>query len=415
MREPSTLVTARRRRRRLSAVLTVVTAATVFLAAASPGSGRSDRGASPNTSPAVVSVTLRDDGCVLARTAVPRSVTFRILNRGRYAHVFSVDRRRVRVAAGRTALLPVEFAQGGRHVYACSRRALPPKTGRLTVASKPIVTPTVAKPCGVAETAPTSYRHVVWIVLENKSYEQIIGSAAAPYINRVASQCGLAKSFYAEAHPSLPNYIAMTSGGTQGVTDDAGPRSHSLDVESIFSQLGTDWRSLQESMPANCSLSDSGFYAVHHNPAAYYPRLRSACATQDVPLADTPDLSARFTFVTPNTCHDMHSSSCGADTSAEVKQGDTWLEGFLPKVLASAQYRSGSTAVFVTWDEDDYSQHSGQHVLTLVIAPSVPVGTVATARFDHYAMLRTTEELLGLGSFLGSAATAPSMRAAFHL
>src|SRR5205807_1002343 len=139
-REPAALATERRRRRRISAVLTVVTAATGFLAAASPGSGHSDRGASPNTSPALVSVTLRDDGCILARTAVPRSVTFRILNRGRYAHVFSVDRRRVRVAAGRTAVLHVEFAQGGRHVYACSRRALPPKTGRLTVASKPIVT-----------------------------------------------------------------------------------------------------------------------------------------------------------------------------------------------------------------------------------------------------------------------------------
>jgi hypothetical protein len=404
-----------RPRRRKTALLTVVAAATLFLAAASSSSGRSDASASPITQPVVVAVTVRDDGCMLARTALPQSVTFRILNRGRFGHVFSVDRRQVRVAAGRPALMRVEFTRGRRHRYACSRRNLPPKTGQLVVTFSAIVTPTVAKPCGAAAAVPPIYRHVVWIVLENKSYAQIIGSGSAPYINRLASQCGLAASFYAEAHPSLPNYIAMTSGGTQGITDDSGPRSHPVDAESIFSQLGKDWRALQESMPANCSLSDSSFYAVRHNPAAYYPRLRTACATQDVPLTTTPDLSARFTFITPNTCHDMHSSSCGADTSAEVRQGDSWLEGFLPKVLASAEYRSGTTAVFVTWDEDDYSAHSGQHIPTLVIAPSVRPGTVAAARFDHYAMLRTTEELLGLHSFLGAAATAPSMRGAFHL
>jgi hypothetical protein len=405
----STLVSVRRRRM-TSAALTVAAAATLALVGALPGSGRSDRGAPP----VVVAVTVRDDGCGVARTALPQSVSFRIVNRGRFVHVFSVDRRQVRVPPGRTALLHVEFTRGRRHVYACSRRALPAKTGQLVVTFPAIVTPTVATPCGVAA-APPIYRHVVWIVFENKTYAQIIGSVAAPYLNRLASQCGVAESFYAEAHPSLPNYIAMTSGGTQGITDDAGPRSHPVDAESIFTQLGKDWRALQESMPSNCSLSDSSFYAVRHNPAVYYPRLRTACATQDVPLAETPDLSARFTFITPNTCHDMHSSSCGADTSAEVRQGDSWLEEFLPKVLASSQYRSGSTAVFVTWDEDDHSKSNGQHIPMLVIAPSVPPGTAATARFDHYALLRTTEELLGLNSFLGAAATAPTMRAAFHL
>ena len=410
----STTVAGRRRRPTTRAALILATAATLSLAAAFPGSGRSDEGASRSAPPVEVAVTVRDDGCEVARRALPQSVSFRIVNRGRLAHVFSVDRSRIRVAAGRTALLHVEFTRAGRHVYACSRRALPSKTGQLVVTFGAIGTPTVAKPCGLAGAAPPIYRHVVWIVLENKSYAQVIGSGTAPYLNRLASQCGLAESFYAEAHPSLPNYIAMTSGGTQGITDDAGPGSHPVDAENIFTQLGKDWRALQESMPANCSLSDSSFYAVRHNPAVYYPGVRSACATQDVPLANTPDLSARFTFITPNTCHDMHASSCGEDTSSEVKQGDNWLKGFLPKVLASAQYRSGATAVFVTWDEDDASASNGQHIPTLVIAPTVPPGTAATARFDHYALLRTTEELLGLHSFVGAAAKAPSMRTAFH-
>jgi hypothetical protein len=79
-------------------------------------------------------------------------------------------------------------------------------------------------------------------------------------------------------------------------------------------------------------------------------------------------------------------------------------------VFASAEYQAGKTAVFLTWDEDD-SSHSN-HIATLVAAPSVAPGTAPTATFNHYSMLHTTEEMLGLG-FVGSAASATSMRSAF--
>jgi hypothetical protein len=269
-------------------------------------------------------------------------------------------------------------------------------------------------PCGTASSPPATWQHVIWIVFENKAYSQVIGSSNAPYINSLANQCGLATAFYAEAHPSLPNYIAMTSGSTQGITDDGGPSSHPLSVPSIFSQLGTGgWKSLEESMPSNCYLSNSGFYAVRHNPAAYYTNIRTDCNVQDIPLASTPDISARFTFVTPDLCHDMHSSSCGSDTATEVKNGDTWLSTFLPKILQSSQYQAGTTVVFITWDEDDSS--ASQHIPTLVVSPSTPAGTRSGTTFNHYSMLRTAEELLGLSPFLGNAASAASMRSAFHL
>ena len=261
-----------------------------------------------------------------------------------------------------------------------------------------------AGPCGTVATPPSTYEHVVWVVMENKAYSQIIGSKGAPYINQLRHQCGSASRFFAEAHPSLPNYIAMTSGSTHGITDDSGPSSHRLAGASIFSQVGSGWRSLQESMPSDCQLSNSGRYAVRHNPAAYYSAIRAACPSHDVPLGSTPNLSARFTFVTPDLCHDMH--------DCNVKTGDAWLSAWLPKLFASSQYRAGRTAVFLTWDEDDRS--ADNHIATLVLAPSVRAGTASSKKFDHYAMLRTTEQLLGLG-FLGKAATAPGMRGAFNL
>jgi hypothetical protein len=249
--------------------------------------------------------------------------------------------------------------------------------------------------------APKTLQHVVWVVFENKGYDSIIGSTSSPYINSLAQQCGLATNFFAETHPSLPNYIAMTSGSTQGIIDDNPPALHPLTVPSIFSQLGSDWRALEESMPSNCFPTDSGLYAVRHNPAAYYTNID--CATLDVPLASPPDLSARFTFVTPNLCNDMH--DCPRAT------GDAWLSTFMQDVIASPQYQAGGTAVFITFDE---GTSTSQHIATIVVSPYTEAGTQSAEYYDHYSLLRTTEELLGL-DLLGNAATSPSMRAGFGL
>ncbi len=277
-------------------------------------------------------------------------------------------------------------------------------TTSTTTATTSTTTPS-GGPCGTkVGQQPTTYSHVVWILFENHSYGQVIGSSSAPYINNIAHECGLATNYLAITHPSLPNYIALTSGSTQGITDDNPPSSHPLAAASIFSQTGTGWRSLEESMPSNCDLTNSGEYAVRHNPAAYYTGIRTACATLDVPLASTPDLSARFTFVTPNLCNDMHDCSVAA--------GDSWLSTFLPKILSSSAYTAGGTAVFITWDEDNGS--SGNHVATLAISPYTQPGATDGAGLNHYSLLRTTEDMLGLGC-LANSCSASDFRAAFGL
>src|SRR3954466_3344509 len=109
--------------------------------------------------------------------------------------------------------------------------------------------------------------------MENKSSDRVVGSKSAPYLNDLAGHCGLANNDHGVAHPSLPNYIALTSGSTQGITDDRPPSAHPLTPSSLFSHLdspGRAWRSYEEAMPTNCSRADSGRYAVRHNPATYY-------------------------------------------------------------------------------------------------------------------------------------------------
>ncbi len=286
-----------------------------------------------------------------------------------------------------------------------------------------ISAPTPPGPCGAAPTsapATAPIQHVIWIFMENHGYSQVVGSASAPFVNLLAAQCGLATNYHAITHPSLPNYIAATSGGTQGVTDDAGPSAHPLDVPSIFSQVrdaGLEWRSYQESAPANCTLSPSSPYAVKHDPAAYYTGLRDDCAMWDVPMGTTSaghflsDLNSNalpaFSFVTPNLCNDTHDCS--------IATGDAWLKAWFARIVASPGYLDGSTVVFLTWDED--AGADGNRVPTVVVSPKTPLGTVSTTLFSHYSLLKTAEELLGIPSFLGHAADAGtnSMRTAFHL
>jgi len=260
----------------------------------------------------------------------------------------------------------------------------------------------VSAPCG-SSPSTRHYTHVVWIVLENVGY-RVVGTPSAPYFNQLAARCGLATNDHGVAHPSLPNYLAMTSGSTHGVVDDAEPSVHPLTSASIFSQLHGSWRALVESMPSSCDHVTSGSYAARHNPAVYFVGVATACRTNDVPLSPALDLSTPFTMIVPNICDDMHSCAIGV--------GDQWLRRVVPTILRSAQYQAGSTVVFITFDENESS--SVNRIPTIVIAPSVPVGDRVGTAFTHYSLLGTTEALLGLAP-LGAARGAASMIGPFHL
>jgi phospholipase C len=289
------------------------------------------------------------------------------------------------------------------------------------------ISPTVAEaasgPCGTMTTTPT-YTHVIWIWMENHSYSQIIGNTSqAPYINTLAGECGLATNYHNITHPSLPEYIAATSGLSyaklSNFTSDCNPTPGcTTGAKSIFGQ-GETWKSYEESMPSNCAKSNSGEYAVRHNPAPYYTTL-SGCSTNDVPYTQlATDLSSgklpAFSFVTPNVIDDMHDGT--------ITDGDTWLSKNLPTILNSSEYTSGTTAVFVTWDEgsggssDENCQTNTTdqscHVATIVISPSTPVGAKSGTLFNHYSLLGTAEQLLKL-PHLGVTGF-PTMTSAFHL
>jgi phosphatidylinositol-3-phosphatase len=270
-----------------------------------------------------------------------------------------------------------------------------------------------ARSC-VAARPPARYTHVVWIFMENKSFADVIGDKTnAPYENALARRCGLALNYHDVSHPSLPNYIAATSGDTWGISDDADPDEHPLDVPSIYSQLdaaGLSWREYAENSPGGCPQDDAGRYAIRHDPVTYYTQVRAECSQWDLPLAELGSALASntlpsFALVTPNVCHDTH--------DCPVRTGDDWLKSWLSRILASRAYGEGTTAVILVWDE---AVNGSDHVPLIAIAPSVRSGTTSSGSFDHYSLLKTTQELLGLG-VLGheDEQSTASMVDAFHL
>jgi hypothetical protein len=260
----------------------------------------------------------------------------------------------------------------------------------------------LASPCAQPGPTPT-YSHVVWIMLENVGYS-VVGSSSAPYLNSLENRCGLATNDVAISHPSLPNYFALTAGSTIGVADDGEPSVHPLNIANIFLQLNGNWRALVESMPTPCDNGTSGRYASRHNPAVYYNNISGSCKRNDVPLSSPLNLSAAFTFISPNVCNDMH--------NCPTSVGDAWLARYVPQIIASPLYQRRSLVLFITFDESDSS--SNNHVPLWVIAPSVPRGRRVSTPFSHYSLLRTTETLLHVAPLRG-ARTAPSLIGPFHL
>lgn len=292
-------------------------------------------------------------------------------------------------------------------------------------------------PCGQLASAPR-YKHVIVIMDENHSYSDIIGSSEAPYINSLASECGLATNYHNITHDSLPNYLGITSGlaykSLLPFDKDCTPSS-SCEVTSnnIFHQAKS-WMEYAESMPSNCYQANEGDYAPRHNPAVYYTDL-SNCATNDVPLgttSDSPLLQAfgsestapAYSYVTGNLCDDMHGTT-GCDSNL-VQNGDAWLSTWIPAITSTPVYQDNDTAIFLVWDEGEgpgakvgekcYNNTSDQscHVPAIVIAPSVISGTEVATQFNHYSLLKTAEQLLHL-SQLGQAKSAASMESGFNL
>jgi acid phosphatase len=248
-----------------------------------------------------------------------------------------------------------------------------------------------AGPSASVSPSPKPAKHVFVIVLENTSYQLALQQ---PYIASLSRQYALATNYSAVALPSLPNYLAITSGSTWGIRDD---EFHQLPAGGIGTQLtdaGISWKAYMEGFTGDCF--DSPYpYALKHNPFAYYG---GACPSNVVPMTDlAADLKAgtpQLSWITPGLCNDGH--DCG------VRAADRWLSQVVPQITSSPAWRKDGV-LFITWDE---SSAGDNRVALLVVARSLR-GQITTP-LDHYSLSATISEQLGVAR-LGRAQEATSL------
>jgi acid phosphatase len=235
-------------------------------------------------------------------------------------------------------------------------------------------------------------QHIIMVVMENHSYNQV---RFEPYTASLIDSGASFGASYGVTHPSQPNYLALWSGGTQGVIDNSCPPPgspfSSENLGHACEAAGVSWRAYSEDLPyagwAGCS-ANGGLYHRRHCPWTHFGNLN--------PLNERPytDLAVdiangtlpTLAFVTPNNCHNTHDCA--------VSVGDAWLAANIPAMLSAV---GPNGLVVLTWDEDNGL--SGNQILTVFAGASVRPGLFSMQLISHYTVLRTICDALGVSPF----------------
>jgi acid phosphatase len=248
---------------------------------------------------------------------------------------------------------------------------------------------------------------VVLLVMENEERTALVGDPDAPYLNSLIRRYGTAVHSYAVSHPSLPNYLALVSGSTHGITDDCTScRASGPNLADQLEARGLSWKDYAEGLPSPCFRgATAGRYAKRHNPFAYWSSITSRASRcshivsfkalhADVARSRLP----AFSLVAPDVCHDMHDCS--------VRTGDRFLSRLVPQIVSALGPHG---YLVLTFDEGATDARCcdglarGGRILTIVAGPDIAPGSTDQAIVDHYGVLGTIEDTFGLPR-LGAAA-----------
>jgi len=283
---------------------------------------------------------------------------------------------------------------------------------------------------------PRSFDHVYVIMMENQSFDNLVGrnkvdpvsgnilAPDTPFITNAALQYGVATLYFGVTHPSLPNYLATIGGQYFGVQDDNSScyatvpdaPCHKVDAPNLVDRLeakNLSWTALEETMPSAGYLgtqypgSAPRLYAQKHNPFVYFKdivgkpeRMAKIKPLDGGSLARTLAHPPNLTYIVPNQCHDMHGTTTCGNFDELLQAGDSYLKTLTTAIATSPTFTKNS-AIFVIWDEDDYSSNlgccsslpslGGGHTLALVYAAGAGPKRSATP-MNHYSLLRTLLE-----------------------
>jgi acid phosphatase len=250
----------------------------------------------------------------------------------------------------------------------------------------------------------------VLVVEENHSYSEVIGNSSMPYFNSLASQYGLATQYFADAHPSLPNYLVLTTGLTETFDDSFSGVIKDDNVVRELVKVGKTWKSYAESLPSTGYVgADNGPYVRRHNPFTYLADVQNS-STQAANLVNFTQFKTdlansalpQYSFITPNVMDDAHDGT--------LAEADTWLQNNIAPLIADPSFKS-SGLLIISFDEGAQSDiaHGGGQVATLIISSSAKQGFQSKNVYQHQSVLRLILAGSGVSTFPGLSGIAPDM------
>ena len=277
---------------------------------------------------------------------------------------------------------------------------------------------------GAGTNAIPRLAHVFVLVEENHSFDDVIGNSNMPYLNSLASANGLATQYYADAHPSLPNYFVLTTGEGISITGTEGDSYSGVvtkdNVVRALTAAGKTWKCYAEALPSVGYLgSDDGAYVQHHNPFVYFSDVQnnSSQAANIVPFTQLgADISNNnlpdYAFIVPNVNDDAHNCPAGMTTCTDQQKliaADQWLSANIAPLLASSAFQNSVLVITFDESEDTDTAHGGGQVPAVIVSPLAKAGYKSTTFYQHESTLRLMMEGLGVTDLPGAAATAPDM------
>jgi hypothetical protein len=278
--------------------------------------------------------------------------------------------------------------------------------------SNPITTP--------PPPAAASADHVFVVMLENHSFGQVAGNPAMPYLNGLAAGHSLAAGYFANAHPSIPNYFMLTTGNLETFDDGFTGTITDDNIVRALNGAGKSWKAYIESIPSMGYLGpNSGTYLRRHNPFAYLNDVNGS-PTQAANMVSFSQLATdlaggslpNFAYVLPNSQDDAHDcpgggSSCTDDQ--KLAAADAWLKANIDPLINSPKF--GNSVLVITFDESvttDITNGGGQ-VMTVLVGPHVKTGFRSSTLYQHQSLLRLVLQLLKVSDMPGASAVASSM------
>lgn len=250
--------------------------------------------------------------------------------------------------------------------------------------------------------------HIIIVMEENHGFDQIIGSANAPFINSLVKKGMLFTDYHGVAHPSQPNYIALYSGSTQGVDNDKCLKNKTPfttpNLGAAMISAGYTFSGYAQNMPDDSALAcfykkselnKSYLYGRKHCPWVNWigNGKNNLPLSVSLPMTKFPSNYSKLptlAFVIPDMDHDMHNIGKQGDAFA-IRMGDDWLRNNLSKY--AEWVLKHNSLLIITFDEDNFTLKN--HIPTIIIGPMVKNG-VANATTNHYDLHRTIEAMYGL-------------------